>query len=546
MLSNDLGSDSWECSGSGMFQGQKSQSELVGVILLVGIVVTVILAASVFLVPQFLAGSDDVRIAIDAEATTQNVVIWHTDGNTVAAADIDIILRADDETRENLATNFVQQRGTDSTTFEAGDQWLRAGHGIAGDRMEILVVHVPTNQIVDRTTVDVTQTLGAAFSLNRTEPEVGDSIRFDGTESTSPEGNITNYSWTFEGADDAEGDAVVVRSFTTAGTYEVTLTVENEFGETATATRTIAVSPRELEASFTYDPDEPVVNETISFDASASHSPDGEIEEYRWFFGDGATNTTTDPVVEYRYETEGVYEVRLVVVDEFDNVDQEIQTVEVGDGEAFFDVTITGTNDPVVEGETLEVNFIVENTGDVSDVQDIIFEVNDTQEDVNENVELDASESISGTFTYETEEGDAPELTVEVASENETASETVTVNEPAFLRVDIIETNSPIVHGDTLTVDAEIQNIGDVEATQEIELEIEGEGVVDTEEVTLDGGEDRTLILRWETELGDVDEYEATVSSEDDEDTVNVTVQGGPPDPGPPGPGPWMLTLARW
>ncbi|MCD4766505.1 MAG: PKD domain-containing protein, partial [Methanosarcinales archaeon] len=46
-------------------------------------------------------------------------------------------------------------------------------------------------------------------------------------------------------------------------------------------------------AQFTYDPGYPGVNQTITFDASASHDPYGNITYYQWDLGDGSYVNTT-------------------------------------------------------------------------------------------------------------------------------------------------------------------------------------------------------------------------------------------------------------
>lgn len=51
---------------------------------------------------------------------------------------------------------------------------------------------------------------------------------------------------------------------------------------------------------------------TVTFDARGSA---GDVVEYLWSFGDGATRAGPEPVVEHTYAQRGVYEVYLTVVD---------------------------------------------------------------------------------------------------------------------------------------------------------------------------------------------------------------------------------------
>jgi PKD repeat protein len=67
-------------------------------------------------------------------------------------------------------------------------------------------------------------------------------------------------------------------------------------------------------ADFAYSPIEPYVNETVTFDASGSHDPDGTIVSYEWDFGDGSTDTGM--IVTHAYETGGNYVVTLTVTDD--------------------------------------------------------------------------------------------------------------------------------------------------------------------------------------------------------------------------------------
>ena len=101
--------------------------------------------------------------------------------------------------------------------------------------------------------------------------------------------------------------------------------------------------------------------------------------------------------------------------------------------------------------------------------------------------------------------------------------------------VAITDTNSPVDAGETLTVDYQIENTGLETGTQDIELwavELDLQGIENLEDtdagVTVDGGETETGTLEWNTEEGDEDrDWQVRVQSEDDSDTVQVTVEEG-------------------
>ncbi|NQE44975.1 hypothetical protein C5S31_02985, partial [ANME-1 cluster archaeon GoMg2] len=66
-------------------------------------------------------------------------------------------------------------------------------------------------------------------------------------------------------------------------------------------------------AAFSYSPANPVVNQTLTFNASNSYDLDGFITEYEWQFDDG-TNATGEEVT-HTYSSAGNYTVTLTVTD---------------------------------------------------------------------------------------------------------------------------------------------------------------------------------------------------------------------------------------
>ncbi|MFT4947449.1 MAG: hypothetical protein ACI8TL_001691, partial [Natronomonas sp.] len=129
----------------------------------------------------------------------------------------------------------------------------------------------------------------------------------------------------------------------------------------------------------------------------------------------------------------------------------------------FFDVNITSYDQEVTEGDDVVVQYSVQNTGDLGDTQDIQFTVrDDTGTQIGSSTEtgvtLNAGDSFTGSFTYQTQSGDSPEISVEVASQNDSTSRNVTVNEA--LQFEYSSQPTRIGGGNNDGITFEIQNNG--------------------------------------------------------------------------------------
>ncbi len=69
-------------------------------------------------------------------------------------------------------------------------------------------------------------------------------------------------------------------------------------------------------ATFTTDTEYPEVDETITFDASASFDSDGRIVAFIWDFGDETSSKEESPKITHSYTIAGDYVVELKVVDD--------------------------------------------------------------------------------------------------------------------------------------------------------------------------------------------------------------------------------------
>jgi len=85
-------------------------------------------------------------------------------------------------------------------------------------------------------------------------------------------------------------------------------------------------------ASFIFNPSNPIANQNVTFDASESYDPDGEIASYFWDFGDSTNRTTTENTIIHTFTLNGIYFVNLTVLDNdtlTNSISNEIQVGEI-------------------------------------------------------------------------------------------------------------------------------------------------------------------------------------------------------------------------
>ena len=154
----------------------------------------------------------------------------------------------------------------------------------------------------------------SSFTYSPAVPTTGETVTFDASGSSDPDGTIASYAWDFDDGNTGTG-VTAAHAYTTAGTYTITLTVTDDDGLTDNTTSDITVSfaPQSPVASFTYSPTTPTTGETVTFDGSASDDPDGTIASHAWNFGDGANGTSQ--IVTHIYADNGTYTVTLNVTD---------------------------------------------------------------------------------------------------------------------------------------------------------------------------------------------------------------------------------------
>ncbi len=156
----------------------------------------------------------------------------------------------------------------------------------------------------------------ASFGSLPSNPEKGEEITFDATDSYDPDKSIEEYRWDWDddgNYEESSSDPIVTHSYSTGGTHTTNLEVEDEDDYVNETSRAIHVNADPV-PEFSVIPEEPHVEKEASFDASRSSDPDGTIKSYEWSFGDGSTGEGEK--VTHTYENDGTFTVKLTATDD--------------------------------------------------------------------------------------------------------------------------------------------------------------------------------------------------------------------------------------
>lgn len=228
--------------------------------------------------------------------------------------------------------------------FEAGLSGLDSFEYAAGE-----TVSVTYDGPADSTAVlGVTSSNPAAPTLETARLDSGDTLTFT-IPSNIPQGTF----YRVEGvAVDSEGDVTTLGEF-----FEVQGTQDDGSNSPPTA-------------AFDFEPADPTVGETISFDAGASSDTDGTISSYEWDFNGDGTVDATGRTVSHTYDSSATYGVSLTVTDDDGATDTTTQSITVNESDSgSTDGAVTRLDPQEVSlspNGTATVDVVVDNTGDVA------------------------------------------------------------------------------------------------------------------------------------------------------------------------------------
>jgi len=199
----------------------------------------------------------------------------------------------------------------------------------------------------------------AAAVADKVNANVGEPVNFDGSGSSDPDGQVTQWLWDFDGDGlYTDGFAEIMDyTFWGPGIYNVDLKVVDNLGadDTLDTPLTIAVSgdPNEAPTAVaTVDKHVVNVDEPITFDGTDSTDPEeGSPVVYEWDLdGDGLYIDQFMPTFDFFYTSPGEYDIDLRVCDTPGLCDTLDDTIHIQ--------VLSGSNQAPVAVASADKNFI--------------------------------------------------------------------------------------------------------------------------------------------------------------------------------------------
>ncbi len=309
-------------------------SELIGAILLVGLVITAMAIVAV-LVLSNPPPEEVPHLNALAGNTSDSILLYHTGGDELKEEQTlirinnnpdpiphsEIYLKSDDGTVESSPW------ATTKTQWGVG-KTLVIQSNITPQSVTV-IYQGPTSQHL------ILSTSFAYFIGSNGQPDPGSecpsvTASFIGSPISGPipltvlftdtsvsAAPIISRTWNFgDGNVNTTPNPTISHTYTSLGSYTVTLTTANECGNSnlATIPNFIVTSCPPVTASFTGSPTSGPIPFTVLFtDTSVSAAP---IISRTWNFGDGNVNTTPNPTISHTYTSVGSYTVTLTTANE--------------------------------------------------------------------------------------------------------------------------------------------------------------------------------------------------------------------------------------
>mgnify|MGYP006275856467 CR=1 FL=1 len=283
------------------------------------------------------------------------------------------------------------------------------------------------------------------------------------------ETEIERYEWDLDGDGDVERETdgpTIEHTFETAGRVTVGVTAVSD-EESPSATSALVVGdPSAVNTSIRVTTDSPTAGEPVSFEAAVSSAT--EVTSYAWQFGDGATGSGAS--VQHTYGSAGTYEVTLELTTAGGVTTSTTTSVSVAAADTGNGGNDGGAGDGGGNGDAGGGG---NNPGGNDD-------------DSNDGGGNDGNDAGGG------QQGGGQQSGGQQGGSQDAGPEP----EADIGEVNVSLGSERLLTGETLVVEATVENAGDATGTKTVEFEVEGQ-LLEERELTLAPGERRTVTFQY-------------------------------------------------
>ena len=253
------------------------------------------------------------------------------------------ITHSDPDTWQQRTFHLTQQSAYGTATVNStGLVTFTAGSTAGSDTLKVTIVDNGTPPLSTVVSIPVTviannpPVLGTFTSQIRSQGLPVQMALFAPStgQITDSDGSIQSVVWDFgDGTSEKTTDfsmGFLMHNYMATGTYTATITATDNQGAATSKNITVNVVNTDVPtAKMKVSPASGSVPLTITFDASDSSDADG-ITEYRWLWGSGVEEVTTNPVITHTFNSSGNVNVRLRTRDQYSAQGESTVTVFPG------------------------------------------------------------------------------------------------------------------------------------------------------------------------------------------------------------------------
>jgi PKD repeat protein len=231
------------------------------------------------------------------------VLVTDSAGTPISGAAVQfVLLSAGDSADIEPATTTTDQQGQAQARMLLGDKvGLQTGEARLGQGADLQ--RAPFTAVAGSQTGNQAPDAGFDWHCDQLVCQFTDG-------STDADGSVTGWSWDF--GDGASSDQQSpAHTYAAAGSYTVTLTVTDNQGATAQASRqvTAGATPQNQPPHAEFD----LHCDQLTCGFTDRSTDDHGITAWAWDFGDGTSSTEPNPT--HTYSSSGTFHVRLTVTD---------------------------------------------------------------------------------------------------------------------------------------------------------------------------------------------------------------------------------------